>query len=93
MIAEQLVVNRPQSGIENFYQRFTGPLPIENHRIRLHIFVDRSSVEVFANGGVLGMTCQVFPETNSTGVTLFADGGEARLVSLQAYTIGSIWSR
>jgi fructan beta-fructosidase len=33
-----------------------------NHRIKFHIFVDRSSIEVFANNGEIAMTSLIFPE-------------------------------
>jgi levanase len=50
--------------------------------VTLRIYVDRSSVEVFAQGGLRTITDQVFPAEGAGQVALFADGGTARLKSL-----------
>jgi levanase len=50
--------------------------------VTLRIYVDRSSVEVFAQGGLRTITDQVFPGSGAGEVALFADGGTARLKSL-----------
>jgi sucrose-6-phosphate hydrolase SacC (GH32 family) len=52
--------------------------------VRLRVLVDRSSVEVFANDGRETMTHVVFPNWESTGVSLFADSGTATLDSFVA---------
>lgn len=91
--AQKLTVTRPQSEIPNFYPTSSASLvPIENH-IRLHIFIDQSSVEIFSGDGVLSITAQVFPSPNNTRVSFFAQGGTASLVSLEAYTLTSIWNK
>ena len=47
--------------------------------LKLRIFVDRSIVEVFANDGRLVLSRRVYPEReDSTGISLFAQGGEVR---------------
>lgn len=48
----------------------------------LRIYVDRSSVEVFAQGGLRTITDQVFPADGAKEVALFAEGGVAQLKSL-----------
>ena len=59
--------------------------------LRLLIFIDRSIVEVFANGQ-LCLTLRAYPTLkNSTGVSVFTRGGDAKLVSLDAYQMKSIW--
>jgi fructan beta-fructosidase len=89
----QLVFSRPDVGIRNFNPTFSAPLePIDN-RIRLRILVDRSSVEVFANEGILAVTSQIFPNTQTTQVQLFAKNGIAQMKSLRAYQLQSIWKR
>lgn len=58
--------------------------------LRLHVFVDRTIVEVFANGRgcVFG---RIAPSReDSTGVFLLSRGGEATLVRLDAWKKGSI---
>ncbi len=89
--SRSLFVDRSESGETDFSDNFSGihtaPLtPIEG-KIRLHVFVDRSSVEVFANDGLVVMTERVFPDSDSVGVEVFADGGEAVLNALDIYRL------
>ena len=67
------------------------PLSAENGRVKLHIFVDWSSVEVFGDDGQTVITDQIFPMPSSDGLALFANGGTARLVSLHIWPLRSIW--
>lgn len=56
------------------------PLPLgDGEGLKLRIFVDKSIVEVFANDGRLVLSRRVYPEReDSTGISLFAQGGEVR---------------
>lgn len=94
--AEQLYLDRTRSGDVSFHDEFSGrhvaPHPVEDGRVRLHLFVDWSSVEVFARDGEVVITDQIFPSPESEGVELYAVGGTARLVSLEAWPIQSVWS-
>ena len=69
-----------------------GPLYLEKGELlRLRVFIDRSVVEVFANGRQC-LTLRTYPSReDSTGVSVFARGNEARLVSLTAWQMRSIW--
>ena len=69
-----------------------GPLYLEEGELlKLRIFIDRSVVEVFANGRQC-LTVRVYPSRkDSRGVSVFARGSEAKLVSLTAYQMKSIW--
>ena len=59
--------------------------------LRLHVFVDRSIVEVFDDTG-LGLTKRVYPtRTDSVGVRVFTLGGDARIRSLDIWEMASIW--
>ncbi len=61
--------------------------PLRDGTIELRVLVDRSSVEVFANDGRRTMTNQVFPDWDSTGVSLFAEAGAARIEELVVYDL------
>ena len=75
-----------------FPSREAAPLSAKNGRVTLHIFVDWSSVEVFAEGdGQAVITDQIFPMPSSDGLALFANGGNAKLVSLHIWPLRSIW--
>ncbi|MAE64991.1 MAG: glycosyl hydrolase family 32 domain protein [Phycisphaeraceae bacterium] len=69
-----------------------GPFELdEGEPLHLRIFVDRSIVEVFANGRQ-SLTLRAYPQRDdSTGVSVFARGGSARLVSLDAWQMRSVW--
>jgi levanase len=91
----EVFVDRTKSGQSSFSNVFAGrqtaPLPAENGRVKLHIFVDWSSVEVFGGDGQTVITDQIFPMPSSDGLALFADGGNAKLVSLHIWPLRSIW--
>jgi fructan beta-fructosidase len=95
--AGQVFVDRTKSGQVAFSSLFpsreTAPLSAENGRVKLHIFVDWSSVEVFGDAGQVCITDQIFPMPSSDGLAFFANGGNARLVSLQIWPLRSIWDR
>jgi fructan beta-fructosidase len=88
-------VDRTNSGQVSFSNLFpsreTAPLQAKDGRVKLHIFVDWSSVEVFGDDGQTVITDQIFPMPSSDGLALFANGGTARLVSLQIWPLRSIW--
>ena len=54
--------------------------------LRLRVFVDKSVVEVFANGGRQAVTRRMYPSrADSVGVSLFARGGAARVRAVNAW--------
>jgi len=70
----------------------TAPFELaEGEPLELRIFVDRSIIEVFANGRrFLGL--RVYPtREDARGVSLFSTGGDAELASLQAWHMRSVW--
>ena len=92
----RLFVDRTRSGQVGFHREFSGrhtaPLRVESGRVKLRVFVDWSSVEVFAADGEVVLTDQLFPAPDSDGVALYARGGTARLVSFEAWPLASIWA-
>jgi len=68
------------------------PLPTSKGTVHLTLLVDWSSVEVFAEGGRVLITDQVFPNPTSTGIAAFAAGGTARLQSMTVSHMRSIWT-
>ncbi|MEJ2709850.1 MAG: glycoside hydrolase family 32 protein [Anaerolineales bacterium] len=70
---------------------YTAPLRLaENERLKLHIFLDRSILQVFANDRI-AITARCYPDPESTGIELFAGGGQAQLESLDAWQMNPIW--
>ena len=69
-----------------------GPLRLaQDEPLRLRIFVDHSIVEVFANDRQC-LTLRTYPEReDSSGVSVFARGSDARLASFDIWQMRSIW--
>lgn len=67
------------------------PLSVADHKLTLRILVDRTSIEVFANGGAVSLTTAITPPESSKGLSLSAVGGEARLLELRLWRMRSIW--
>jgi len=70
----------------------TAPLPLEkDETLNLRVFVDRSVVEVFANGRQC-VALRVYPgRADSVGVSLRSQGTDAALKSLDAWRMESIY--
>ncbi|HEV7351055.1 glycoside hydrolase family 32 protein [Telluribacter sp.] len=70
----ELYLDRTRSGHVQFHKdfpaRFAAPLPAADGKIKLHVFLDRSSVEVFANDGAATITAQIFPRPESTDIEI-----------------------
>src|SRR5205823_1745463 len=69
----------------------SGPLALSSgEMLRLHVFLDRSVVEVFGNQRVC-ITSRVYPSrADSLGIELFAHGGTAKLISIDAWEMNPI---
>ena len=69
-----------------------GPLYLKDGEpLHLRVFIDRSVIEVFANGRQC-LTLRAYPtRPDSAQVSVFARGSEARLVSLTGWQMKSIW--
>lgn len=55
---------------------------------KLHIFVDKCSVEIFLNDGKVAMTNLVFPNEAYNTIRLYSEGGEAKVTDFRAYKLG-----
>jgi beta-fructofuranosidase len=58
----------------------------QDGKLRLRVFLDRSSVEVFLGDGELTMTGVVYPEAGDDGV-VFMSEGKARLAKVEKYDL------
>lgn len=67
----------------------SGPVPSIEGRVSLRVLVDRSAVEVFANGKPL--TARVYPTLGGGRVSLTAAAGSARLLGFDAWTMREIF--
>ena len=92
----QLYVDRTHSGATGFSPQFpartSAPLKLSNGELKLRMLVDRSSVEVFANDGLVVMTNLVFPDPAATGISLATTGGDPQDLAVELWSLRSIWS-
>ena len=90
----RVFVDRTQSGNVNFQPKFSGvqdaPLAARDQKIKLHIFVDACSVEVFANDGERVITDLVYPSADSRGVEFFGTSA-MKIRSLDVWLLKSVW--
>lgn len=91
----RLTVDRTRSGAHDFEAGFAektyAPLRLRNGILKLHIFVDTSSIEVFANDGEVVMTNLIFPDPASDRLELWADGDGVTLNMARYFPMKSIW--
>ena len=90
---QTLYVDRTNAGQADFHNNFaskhTAQLKPVNGLIRLHIFVDRSSIELFANDGLVVFSEKIFPNGESVGVELFAEETAVTFRTLDIYEINA----
>ena len=82
-----------ERGIFNEQQPEMGPFVLmENEKtLRLHLFLDKGVLEVYANDRAC-FSRPIKPPVDDLAVALFAEGGTAQVLALDAWTMGSIWS-
>ncbi|HUT24123.1 MAG TPA: GH32 C-terminal domain-containing protein, partial [Sumerlaeia bacterium] len=75
------------------YRECKAPLKPDQGAIRLEILVDRTSVEIYGNGGRTYMPVGAIPPDDSPSLGIFTRGDDTRLKSLEVYELRSAWDR
>jgi fructan beta-fructosidase len=92
----EVFLDRTLSGQVGFAPEFPGrhKASIEQSaRVKLHVFLDRSSVEVFVNDGEVVLTDRIYPSPESNGMELYSEAGRGKVASLTVWKLGSVWRR
>ncbi len=89
-----LTIDRSASSLdpETLHTVETGAMPraSKNGYVEVRLFLDRSVLEVFAGG--YAAASRMYPmRADSLGLEVFAERGQARLVSLDSWDMLSIW--
>ena len=84
-----LTLDTTQSGQVASYVVSSSVTP-ENGMLTLRLTMDNSIVELFANGGIQSYHGFVFPSADAKAMSINCDGGEAKLVSLTAWSMKDI---
>jgi len=71
----------------------SSPLGLKDGKLALRILVDRTSVEVFGNGGELAIPSCFLPDENDLDLEFYSAGGAAHIVSSNVYPMRSIWRK
>lgn len=61
-----------------------------NNKIRLHIYVDKSSIELFTNDGKDVFTLLTYPGVHQTGIEVFSQK-KGTIMELNAWMLKSVW--
>lgn len=74
-VNEELLLDRTHAG-QAFAEEFgtVRRCSYQKDKVKFHIFVDQSSVEIFVNDGEEVFTARIFPGEDSTGIRFFAKG-------------------
>jgi len=69
------------------------PLNLDTHSktLKLHVFIDKSVLEVFVNDGATSVTRVEYPGETDLGVSVFAENGGVTVKSLDAWQVKPIW--
>lgn len=90
----EVYVDRSRSGIGGFHEHFDGrhaaSIQAVNAVQRLRIYVDSSSVEVFAHDGQVVITDLIYPDAEAKGISVHADHDNLVFSSLNIYELSPI---
>ncbi|MGI8992637.1 MAG: glycoside hydrolase family 32 protein [Bryobacteraceae bacterium] len=88
-------VDRTRSGLtgfnKNFPARTAAPLPLATLKLKVHMLVDRNSIEVFFDNGRVSITNLIFPEAAPSRLEFYSKGGAAIPPGGEVWTLRSIW--
>jgi len=91
----ELFVDRTHSGVVGFSRDFplrtAAPLAIGEAPLSMTILVDRSTVEVFAQGGRVAMTNLVYPPAGADGIELYSRGERPGQITVDLWSLRSTW--
>ena len=90
----EVFIDRTQSGAVSFSPDFPGiheTTVRPNSRLKLQVFLDRSSLEVFVNDGEVVLTDRIYPSPESNGLDLYWHSDSGKVLSLAIWKLKSIW--
>ena len=94
---QKIFIDRSHAGDTSFHPSFDklseykAPLKSKNGNIRLHVFFDKSIIEIFANDGEVVLTSQFFTSEKNNGIELFSSKGTLKVNRLRCWQINPAW--
>ncbi|MBO8157399.1 MAG: glycoside hydrolase family 32 protein [Bacillaceae bacterium] len=80
-----ITLDRNRSGKGEGGQRQV-PIELNQNRLYLQVLLDKSSVEIFVNGGEQVMTARIYPDESSKGIQFYSDR-EVELITLKKWAL------
>lgn len=91
----QFYIDRTKLAHTEFSKDFPGlhtaPRMSNSRQVKLQIFIDKSSVEVFADDGMVVLTDIFFPKEDLSALLLFGQTGQTKIQEAKMYSLKSIW--
>lgn len=93
---KQFYSDRRYTGQVSFSDKFarsqhSAPRLSAEKTIRMHLFLDAASAELFADGGATVLTDIFFPNEDFHQLALYSDHGPVKLLKAEAFRLRSIW--
>lgn len=94
---QRMALDRARSGNVAFHPKFSGvfegPVTVRDGELKLTLFVDSSSIEVFANDGETVLTHLILPAGTQRSVEVGVERGMIHRSRYQAWEILSTWRK
>ena len=65
--------------------------PLQNGKLSLLVYADRTGLEIFANNGLVFMPININIDDSNRSLALSAKGGTAKISGLEVYELKGIW--
>ncbi len=93
---QQFFSDRSKSGDLSFSEKFgekiySVPRSLNNNVLRMHVYVDVASMELFADDGATCMTEIFFPSEDFNHLKIISNNGAVKLSNGEAFALQSIW--
>ena len=95
-LQNQFYIDRTKSGKTTFSKEFSGkhfaPRIINDSLLEMRLFLDNSSLELFADGGSVSMTEIFYPDEKINLMTFFQKNGIAKIINAELFDLSSVWN-
>ncbi len=92
----ELYVDRTHSGNTGFSADFpartAAPLATGGEQLELTILVDRSTLEVFAQGGRVAISTLIYPQEGPLTLEFFSPSGRQGRIAVERWNLASTWA-
>lgn len=90
--------DRTKAGKNDFSEKFAptihyAPRQSSSKKLKMHLFFDKASVELFADNGETVLTDIFFPSEDFVQLRLITNGGKVLISEMKAYALSSIYAQ